>query len=237
MPVSNLEFKKKFEKLIPIIRESILRDFKGLKSPAGLDYKTIWSHFQKTSGSKLEKIIKSEFPDAEVHTTKTKSGFPDIKIFYGDKVYAIDIKSGESAKKEPWYDIARLDTIFKKRLEKYEEEYDIVIKYDKDTAIVENVFFEPMYRTVGKDLNSGGVKFRPYDGKLRPKPWEMFEKGEAYWTSKEDFIEAVKKSVNYRKRKYIQQWWEELPDEERAELSKTLCQQKTLRDFSKVNER
>jgi len=33
------------------------------------------------------------------------------------------------------------------------------------------------------------------------------QKGEAYWASKEYFIEAVKKSIYYRRRKYIEEWW------------------------------
>ena len=228
--VATTNFKKEFEKLLPLIQKEIMNDFKGLKAPAGLDYKTIWSHFQKTSAKKIAEIIINKFPSAKITITKTKSGFPDIKVIHEDKVYAIDIKSGASSQ-DPWYDIARLDTVFKERLERYEEEYDIVIKYDKNSGKVEDVFFEPMYKTVGKDLNSGGVKFRPYDGKLRPKPWEMFEKGEAYWASKEGFIGAVKKSMYYRMRKYIEKYWKELPQNERAKLRRTLCQQKTLKDF------
>lgn len=224
---SNQDFEVKFESLLPVIRKTILQDFRGLESPKGLDYKTIWSHFQKTSVGKVKEIVKKEFPTAQIHATKTKSGFPDIKITYESKDYAVDIKSGESGR-EPWYDIARLDTIFEKRLNKYAEEYDIVIKYDKDTGKVENVFFEPMYKTVGKDPKSGGVKFRPYDGKLRPKSWEMFETGKAYWGSKEDFISAVRKSMYYRRRKYIEDWWPTLPNEEKAKLRKMICEQKSV---------
>lgn len=226
----NQAFRAKFERLLPVIRKTVLQDFMGLESPKGLDYKTIWSHFQKTSIVKVEEIVKKEFPNAQLYATKTKSGFPDIKITYVSKEYAIDIKSGESGR-EPWYDIARLDTIFEKRLNKYAEEYDIVIKYDKDTGKVENVFVEPMYKTVGKDPKSGGVKFRPYDGKLRPKSWEMFEAEKTYWNSKEDFISAVRKSMYYRRRKYIEEWWSTLPKEEKATLRKVICEQKSLPNF------
>jgi len=227
---STVDFQKEFERMMPMIREGILKDFEGLKSPAGLDYKTIWSHFQKTSVKRLTDMIEKKFPGAVIYVTKTKSGFPDIKITYQNKVYAIDIKSGAS-NMDPWYDIARLDTIFKERLEKYDEEYDIVIKYDQSNGMVENIYFEPMYQTVGKDSNSGGVKFRPYDGKLRPKSWEMFEKSEAYWVSKEEFIEGVKKSMYYRMKVFIRRYWKELPEKERAELRSELLQQRTVQDF------
>jgi hypothetical protein len=220
---STVDFKEEFERMMPMIRKDILKDFEGLKSPAGLDYKTIWSHFQKTSAKRLTDVIAKRFPGAETHVTKTKSGFPDIKITYRNRVYAIDVKSGAS-KMDPWYDIARLDTIFKERLEKYDEEYDIVIKYDQTNGMVENVFFEPMYKTVGKDPNSKGVKFRPYDGKLRPKSWEMFEKGEAYWASKVEFIEGVNRSLYYRMKIFIRRYWKELPEKERAELRSELFQ-------------
>lgn len=174
---------------MPIIRDSVFEVFQGIESQQ--NHKTIWDHFQNTAIKKIISIIRKEFPRAHVVVAKAKSTFPDIKIVHGNEVFAIDIKSNES-RKEPWYDIARLDTIFEKRLDKYAEEYDIVIKYDRDTGKVENVFFKPMYRTVGKDPKSGGVKYRPYDGKLRPKSWEMFEAGTAYWDSKERFVWAVR---------------------------------------------
>lgn len=205
---------------MPIIRESVYESFKGIESKQ--NYKIIWDHFQRTAIEKIVSIVKEEFPSAEIKVATSKSTYPDIKITYRRDVFAIDIKSNESGK-EPWYDIARLDTIFEKRLEKYAEEYDIVIKYDRDTGKVENIFFEQMYRTVGINRKSGGVKYRPYDGKLRPKSWEMFETGKAYWNSKEEFIQAVWKSLNYRRRKYIEQWWKELPKEDKEELKKLLC--------------
>ena len=133
--MATADFKKEFEKLIPDIRKGILDDFRGLKAPEGLDYKTIWSHFQKSSAKKLVKVISKKYPSAEIEVTETKSGFPDIQVIYGGKAYAIDVKSGASSQ-DPWYDIARLDTVFKKRLEKYEEEYDIVIMYDKSSGKV-----------------------------------------------------------------------------------------------------
>lgn len=229
MRLKSNAFKERFEKLMPIIRDSVFKSFQGVESKG--NYKIIWDHFQRTAIKKIVSIIKEEFPNAVVKVTKSKSTYPDIKIIYGRDVFAIDIKSNESGR-EPWYDIARLDTIFEKRLDKYAEEYDIVIKYDRDTGKVENVFFEPMYRTVGIYSDSGGVKYRPYDGKLRPKSWEMFEAGTAYWDSKERFIWAVRRSLNYRRRKFIEEWWKELPKEDKEELKKLLCRH-TLDNFPK----
>lgn len=214
-------FKERFERLMPIIRESVFESFKGIESEQ--NYKIIWDHFQRTAIERIVSVVKEEFPSAVLEVATSKSTYPDIKITYRSDVFAIDIKSNESGK-EPWYDIARLDTIFEKRLRNYTEEYDIVIKYDRDTGKVENVFFEPMYRTVGENSRSGGVKYRPYDGKLRPKSWRMFETGKAYWNTKGEFIRAVWKSLHYRRRSYIEQWLKELPKKDKEELKKLLCE-------------
>jgi hypothetical protein len=43
-----------------------------------------------------------------------------------------------------------------------------------------------------------GVKYRPYDGKLRPKDWTDFESNKTYWPTKEKFLEGIKNSQKHR---------------------------------------
>ena len=214
------EFRKRFEKLMPKIRQSVYESSRGIKSDQ--NYKIIWDHFQRMAINHIADIIRKEFPFTRVTVSESKSTYPDIEIICSDCKFAVDIKSNESGK-EPWYDIARLDTIHKARLNKYMEEYDMLIRYERGTGRVEAVFFEPMYRTVGKDSRSGGVKYRPYDGKLRPKSWEMFENGEAFWNSKEEFLAGVAKSMHDRRRRYIEEWFDELPEEEKVKLRRRIC--------------
>jgi len=209
------DFKEKLENIIPLIKEKVLKIFRELDF--NTNYKTIWHDFQETAIKEIAKIIKEELPESRIVIPKSKSTYPDLKITYENKDYAIDIKSNES-EKQPWYDIARLDTIFKERLDKYEEEYDIIIKYEKKHGRVIAVYIEPMYKTVGMRDECKGVKYRPYDGKLRPKSWEMFEKGKAHWNTKEEFIQGVYNSMFYRWKEYIKEWWKKLPKKHKKEL-------------------
>ena len=44
----------------------------------------------------------------------------------------------------------------------------------------DRVFFDRTWRFVGKSSLVDGVKYRKKDGNMRPKPWAMFDSGEAY---------------------------------------------------------
>ncbi|MBI5222821.1 hypothetical protein HY990_00200 [Candidatus Micrarchaeota archaeon] len=161
------------------------------------DYKIVWSQLQDIATVPIEKILTKEFPGALFYKTESKSTYPDLKMAFGGKTIAIDIKSNE-AQKEPWYDIARLDTILEERLNKFDEEYDLVVKYDSKTGALIDVYFELMRDTVGVRTDCNGVKFRPYDGKLRPKSWSDFASGKTSWGSKDEFLKGLRRSQVYR---------------------------------------
>ncbi len=57
---------------------------------------------------------------------------------------------------------------------------------------VSGVFIEPTGCTVGKNQESGGILYRPYDGKIRPKSWAMFDAGTCYWKNKAEFLDGLK---------------------------------------------
>jgi len=213
-------FEEKFESMIPSLRKKI---FNGIEKEATTHgYKTIWKHFQDIASEIIKGELLSNIDDLKeenIRITSSKSTYPDIEVNYGGDTYAIDIKSNEE-EKQPWYDIARLDTIEEKRIAVYKNEYDVVIKYSSSTKEIKAVYIEPMYKTVGLNEECKGVKYRPYDGKLRPKDWEMFEKGEAYWKTKDDFINGIKKSKIHRRIKLIEEWCPEFSKEEILKLVK-----------------
>ena len=118
---------------------------------------------------------------------------------------------------------ARLDTILAKRIYKFDEEYDIIIKYDKKSKKVINVYFELLRDTVGK-TKDGGIKYRPYDGKLRPKNWKDFENEVTYWNNKEEFIKEIKRTQIQRWKRYIITIMRPvLTDNEKVEFKKLFC--------------
>lgn len=181
------------------------------------DYKIVWQQLQDIASPIIERILKANFKGAVFTITESKSTYPDIKMDWNDFSIAIDIKSSESAK-DPWYDVARLDTIIKKRIKKYDEEYELVIEYDSKTKKLLKMFFETLRDTVGINKKCKGVKFRPYDGKLRPKTWEEFDKGITYWKTKEAFLDGITNSQKYRWRKLIKTYIDELSKEDKKEF-------------------
>jgi len=161
------------------------------------DYEIAWRQLQKVSAEAIVKLLKKELPNATITTPTSKSVYPDIKIEIDECIYAIDIKANESSK-QPWFDMARLDTIEKERLGKYQEEWELVIKYDSETKQFEKAYFLLFRHAVGIRKECKGVKYRPYDGKIRPKSWEDFENKVVYWKTKKQFKKGIKKSIVYR---------------------------------------
>ena len=191
------EFFKLQEKILSLRTEIINSVTRAIKAEVGegdLDcYLIVWNQLQNIASPVIEKILKRAFHGAKISLAKSKSTYPDIKMEWRDFKIAIDIKSNESSK-EPWYDIARLDTIIKSRLEKYDEEYELVVKYDSKTKKLLKMFFEILRDTVGIRKDCEGVKYRPYDGKLRPKNWGDFNERKTYWPTKEIFLLGIERS-------------------------------------------
>lgn len=186
------------------------------------NYLIVWNQLQNIASPVIKEILEKNFKGAKITIAKTKSTYPDIKMEWKGFKIAIDIKSNESSK-EPWYDIARLDTIVQTRINKFDEEYDLVVKYDSKTKKLIKMFFETMRNTVGIRKECNGVKYRPYDGKLRPKTWKEFDKGIVYWKTKKDFLQGIENSKKHR--------WKELARKQAKHLSKK--EKKEFRDIFK----
>ena len=80
------------------------------------------------------------------------------------------------------------------------------------------MFFDTLPATVGFNKKCKGVKFRPYDGKLRPKSWEEFDKGIIYWKTKADFLKGIETSKKYRWLLLTKEHSKQLSDEEKKEF-------------------
>jgi hypothetical protein len=161
------------------------------------DYKIVWDQLQRIATPEIEKLLRKTFPGCTITITRSKSTYPDLKMEYQGFLFAFDIKSNESSK-DPWYDIARLDTIEDARLKVYSEEFDLVIKYESKTGALLDIYFAFMRHTVGFMSRCDGVKFRPYDGKLRPKSWADFDAGKVYWNTEDDFLVGIRNARIYR---------------------------------------
>jgi hypothetical protein len=186
------------------------------------NYKVVWDEFEAIIEPLLVEHLVSVVPGLkpnQVQKASSKSVYPDFKVDYRDRLYAIDIKSGESTK-DPWYDMGRLDTYKKDHLDKYAAEYCITIKWSGDSGSVRvvDVYVEPTHASVGFNPRSDGIKYRPYDGKLRPKSWTDFDEGKVYWPNIEAFRVGLEKSMMYRRIEYIKAWYVQMDRKARAAL-------------------
>lgn len=219
------EFFELHEKILGLRTEIINSVTKAIRSEVGDgdldDYLIVWNQLQNIASPVIEKILKRVFHGAKISLAKSKSTYPDIKMEWKDFKIAIDIKSNESSK-EPWYDIARLDTIIKSRLEKYDEEYELVVKYDSKTKKLLKMFFETLRDTVGIRKECEGVKYRPYDGKLRPKSWKDFNERKTYWPTKEVFLLGIGRSKRNRQETLMKGFIEDLSEDEKKRLKEGL---------------
>jgi len=208
------DFCQIFEANIPTLKTSILEAFNNYESKGG--YKVIWEEFEDVIDEPLQKFLKSNFTSSlDVIKNKSKSSFPDWKVLCEGKIFAIDVKSGED-KMDPWYDMGRLDTFEEKHIKHYEQEYYITVKWKKEKKKIKvvDIYIEPFYKSVGYDAKSKGVKFRPYDGKLRPKSWNDFTTRKSYWETKKDFLKGLSLSKKYRRNKFLSEWSKDMTSDE-----------------------
>jgi hypothetical protein len=161
------------------------------------DYKSGWLIFEAASQDILKDFLSKKFPKAKIRKAEGKNEYPDVTLETEDGKFAIDIKASAN-EKDPEFDIARIDTMIKSRINVFKEEWEIVIKYEKKSGKLVDVYFTLLREIVGVHKLSGGIKYRLYDGKVRPKSWKDFDGNKIYWATKENFIKGIKMSFDYR---------------------------------------
>lgn len=192
----------------------------SLHEVAELDsYEIAWKQMQDIAAKEIENIIKQNIPNCKIIIPKSKSTYPDVKIIVSDKQYAIDIKCAEK-QKDPWFDMARMDTFIESRYNIYDEEWELLLQYDSQTKKFIKAYFGLFHEFVGKHSRVNGIKFRPYDGKIRPKTWSDFDDNVIYWQTKDDFLTGLKTSQIARWKSNISKYLIPLlSDEERNQFS------------------
>lgn len=161
------------------------------------DYKSGWLVFEAAVQETLINYLSKKIKNAKIYKAEGKNEYPDVTVETEDGKFAIDVKASTS-EKDPEFDIARIDTIKKSRLDIFTDEWEIIIKYEKKSGRLVNVFFLLLREIAGIHKLSGGIKYRLYDGKVRPKSWKDFDNEKVYWHSKEEFLNGIKKAFDYR---------------------------------------
>jgi hypothetical protein len=218
------KFCRHFEAAIPQLRQQILAGFQSQQTQAG--FRSVWEHFEDVINPLLINFLTSpplSIPRVDIIEPKGKSTYPDLKVIYNNHKYAIDVKSGEFHK-NPWYDIGRLETYEQNRLSKYKAEYSVVVRWRGRKPIeVVNIYIEPVYKTIGYKAASDGISYRPYDGKIRPKPWIEFETGTSHWKNENHFKQGLISSLNYWRMSYIAKWYPEMEASQQQTVKRILA--------------
>ncbi len=228
----------KTEKIINELKSEILKVVSPKLSEikdGTKDVAIAWKKMQDVAAEEMIKLLSKHLPDSEISSPKSKSTYPDIKIVNNEGQFAIDIKANEDSK-DPWFDMARLDTMMDDRLGKYVEEWEFVIRFDSSNGKFLKAYFNLFREVVGIRKECNGIKYRPYDGKVRPKTWADFDNDVVYWNSKEEFIVGIEKSLKHRwKLNIIQHLVPKLTNEEKEEFKK-LFDQAANEDLSLLEE-
>ncbi|HRH57362.1 MAG TPA: hypothetical protein PLS10_06905 [Chitinophagales bacterium] len=211
------------EKIINQLKPEIVKAVSEKLSNAnnvGHDIAIAWKAKQDDAVEAIKVLLNQYLKDTKITSPKSKSAYPDIKIENSEGLFAIDIKANEDSK-NPWFDMARLDTIKESRIDKYVEEWELVIKFKDSDGTFIKAYFNLFREVVGHNKYSNGVKYRPYDGKIRPKTWADFENEVIYWNSKEEFLIGIENSIKYRwKSNIVKHLIPKLEDQEKDEFKK-----------------
>jgi hypothetical protein len=201
--------------ILKLVNPKLSQNKEGTK-----DVAIAWKKMQDVAAEEIIKLLLVHLPESNITSPVAKSTYPDIKIVNAEGQFAIDIKVNEDSK-DPWFDMARLDTMMDDRLGKYVEEWEFVIRFDSSNGKFIKAYFNLFREVVGIRKECDGIKYRPYDGKVRPKTWADFDNEVIYWDSKEKFIEGIEKSLKHRwKLNIINHLVPKLSDDEKSEFKK-----------------
>ena len=216
--------------IIRVVTEKLTSSYPGSTTH---DVTTSWKGMQDVAAKEIRDLLATILPDSTITSPDTKSTYPDIKIRNTEGTFAIDIKVNEDSK-EPWFDMARIDTMEDDRIKKFIEEWELVIKFRSTDGAFIKAYFHLFREVVGIRTECNGIKYRPYDGKVRPKSWSDFENNVIHWNTKRDFLEGIEKSLKHRWKENIKAHLiPKLSTEEKAEFKKLFEEEnnKTIKLF------
>ena len=191
-------------------------------------YTTVWRQFEELAIAALEELLPQHLQGLSATNFNSgvagreKNRLADFAIVCGTNTIEISIKAARAGE-NPENDMGTFrDHPNRERL--FTASFTLWVRYqDKgETLQSERVFFNRTWRFVGKSTLVDGVKYRKKDGNLRPKPWSMFDSGQAYWQSKEEFELAVQRSETYRATELVKEYLSDLSEDDQKLLHERL---------------
>jgi len=191
-------------------------------------YTTVWRNFEDDAQAAFIAALKRHRPeltDQNFDTGQTgreKNRLADLAIVTGRDTIEVSVKAGR-ASQNPENDMGTFrEHPTRKKL--FVASFTLFGRYadGPDGIRVDRVFFDRTYRFVGKSTLVDGVKYRKKDGNMRPKPWAMFDAGESFWKTEEEFEAAVKRSEKYRANSLVQEHLADLTEDDQRLLYEEL---------------
>jgi len=190
---------------------NMIIDHLRIETQNNQNYEVVWKEYQVQVCKVIVSFLNENNFNNIIVTTK-KSTYPEFTVIHNGEKYAFDVKVSIDTQ-DPAYDIARLDT-FIERIKKYKKEYEIIVKYSILSGVV-NVFLEELHNVIGIQKKQNGiVKFRPYDGKIRPKNWLDFENNISYFRDENELIDGIKRAQILRNKTLVENWKREFTKDE-----------------------
>lgn len=191
-------------------------------------YTVVWRAYEDAVIAALKKILPEQIPALTTNhfdagkTGREKNRLADFAIRCDRDVIEISIKAAR-ASANPENDLGTFHD-HANRERQFAASFTLWARYDDTTPAVrcDRAFFDRTWRFTGKSTLVDGVKYRNKDGNMRPKPWAMFDSGEACWETKEAFEAAVKRAAAYRANQVVQERLADLSEDDQRELYRQL---------------
>jgi len=191
-------------------------------------YTTVWRNYEDAAIDALCEILPKHITGLTGQhfdrgkTGREKNRLADLAVICGTNLIEISIKAARRSA-NPENDMGTFhDHPARKKI--FADSFTLWVRYDDSGKVIkcDRVFFDKTWRLVGKSSLVDGVKYRKKDGNLRPKPWAMFDSGEAFWKTEEEFEAAVKRAETYRANELIKEHLQDLSEQDQRLLYERL---------------
>lgn len=191
-------------------------------------YTTVWRAYEDAVVAALSRILPKHIPELSAtnfdagQTGREKNRPADFAIRCGTNVIEVSIKAARRSA-NPENDMGTFRE-HPQRRRAFTDSFTLWVRYDDAGPEIkcDRAFFDRTWRLVGKSTLVDGVKYRKKDGNMRPKPWAMFDSGQALWSSEEDFEAAVKRAEIFRANELIQEHLQDLSEADQRLLYQRL---------------
>jgi len=175
-------------------------------------YTTVWRQFEDAAidalcewlPHRIARLSATNFDRGK--TGREKNRLADLAVVCTDGTIEVSVKAARGPA-NPENDLGTFRE-HPARRKLFGASFTVWVRYAETGGTIrcDRVFFDRSWRFVGKSSLVNGVKYRKKDGNMRPKPWAMFDSGEAFWESETQFEVAVKRAEVYRANELIKEY-------------------------------